>query len=407
MPHPRTSAEACAWRCPCPPSCPRHTHPSSGLGRSAPMKCGAGSRSCETRCRAREWSFPGTMRMSPSLRRCSPAETGGSPTGSRRPGEVEPSLTRGPSASRFGGGSTPSSRRGSTERLWPLHRLRPRLHCLGHTSIPVSRPSSSAPSGTPRSQARPHLTARLKDAPAAASAGRLAPILYLWEGRAVGEHFHLRVLFPKAGRLRYLSHLEVARACERAARRAGLPYAVSAGFTPRMRIAFGPALPVGTAGEREYYDLVLTRFVPPAEACRALAASSVSELAPTQCAYVSGREKSLAAALTIALYDVTLEGGIPHEELERSLAALVKAGTLGVEHKGKQKVFDLADALPKEPEVTSHEDRPVVRLAVRMSDRGSLRPEVLIASALGRQVRTAVTRTDLLIEEEGVWRRPL
>lgn len=223
----------------------------------------------------------------------------------------------------------------------------------------------------------------------------------------MAEHFHLRVCFRKAGRLRYLSHLEVARACERAARRAGLPYAVSAGFTPRMRIAFGPALPVGTAGEREYFDLVLTRFVPPAEACRMLSAASVTELGPIECVYVSGREKSLAAALTIALYDVTLEGGIPHEELERSLAALVKAGTLSVEHKGKTKVFDLADALPKEPEVTSRDDRPAVRIAVRMSDRGSLRPEVLVASALGHPVRTAVTRTDLLIEDEGVWRRPL
>ena len=223
----------------------------------------------------------------------------------------------------------------------------------------------------------------------------------------MAENFHLRVCFRKSGRLRYLSHLEVARACERAARRAGLPYAVSAGFTPRMRIAFGPALPVGTAGEHEYYDLVLTRFVSPTEACRALSAVTVAELAPTQCAYVSGREKSLAAALTIGLYDVTLEGGIPHEELERSLAALMKAGTLSVEHKGKQKVFDLTDALPKEPEVMSQEDGPVLRLAVRMSDRGSLRPEVLVTSALGRSVRTAVTRTDLLIEDEGVWRRPL
>lgn len=223
----------------------------------------------------------------------------------------------------------------------------------------------------------------------------------------VGENFHLRVEFKKTGRLRYLSHLEVARACERAARRAGLPYAVSAGFTPRMRIAFGPALPVGTAGEHEYYDLVLKRFVPPAEVYRALAAATVAELAPIRCAYVSGRERSLAAALTVALYEVTLEGGIPHKELERSLAALVKVGTLSVEHKGKLKVFDLADALPKEPEVASYGGSPVIRIAVRMSDRGSLRPEVLVAAALGRQVRTTVTRTDLLIEGEGVLRRPL
>lgn len=223
----------------------------------------------------------------------------------------------------------------------------------------------------------------------------------------MAESFQLRVCFRKAGRLRYLSHLEVAKACERAARRAGLPYAVSAGFTPRMRIAFGPALPVGTAGEREYFDLVLTRFVPPAEACSALKAATVEDLAPATCAYVSSREPSLAAALTIATYDVTVEGGTPLEELERSLHTLVRTGTLSVEHKGKQKVFDLADALPKEPEVISKEGLPLVRLVVRMGERGSLRPDVLVASALGRSVPVAVTRTDLLIEDDGAWRRPL
>lgn len=223
----------------------------------------------------------------------------------------------------------------------------------------------------------------------------------------MAEGFHLRVCFRKTGRLRYLSHLEVARACERSARRARLPYAVSAGFTPRMRIAFGPALPVGTAGEREYYDLVLTRFVPTAEVLSALAAATVEELGPIACGYVSGKEPSLAAALTIAEYDVTLEGGIPHEELERSLEALMRTGTLSVEHKGKQKVFDLTEALPKEPEVMSHGETAVVRLTVRMGERGSLRPESFVATALGHPHHMSVARTDLLVDEQGVWRRPL
>lgn len=223
----------------------------------------------------------------------------------------------------------------------------------------------------------------------------------------MAEGFRLRVCYRKSGRLRYLSHLEVGHGCERAARRARLPYAVSQGFTPRMRVAFGPALPVGTAGEREYYDLVLTQFVPAAEACAALAAVTADDLAPLECVYVSGREKSLAAALTIADYDVTVEGGIPPEELERSLRALTDGGTLSVDHKGKQKVFDLAEALPKEPEVMSVEGRCVVRMTVRMGEQGSLRPEVFVAAALGRDVRTAVTRTGLFVEDEGVWRRPL
>ena len=53
--------------------------------------------------------------------------------------------------------------------------------------------------------------------------------------------FRLRLTFAKQGRLAMLSHLEVARALERTVRRAGLPYAVSQGFSPHMLIAFGAA----------------------------------------------------------------------------------------------------------------------------------------------------------------------
>ena len=63
--------------------------------------------------------------------------------------------------------------------------------------------------------------------------------------------FRLRLTFAKQGRLAMLSHLEVARALERTVRRAGLPYAVSQGFSPHMLIAFGAALPVGVGGTHE------------------------------------------------------------------------------------------------------------------------------------------------------------
>jgi radical SAM-linked protein len=174
-----------------------------------------------------------------------------------------------------------------------------------------------------------------------------------------------------------------------------------------MRIAFGPALPVGTGGEREYVDILMTRFVPVAEVQQALSAMMVPELGLVSCGYVSPAESSLASRLTIAVYEVEIEGGSPQQEIERSLAALVGNGSLSVEHKGKQKVFDLSKALPKEPEVRSQEGRTIIRMWVRMGDQGSLRPEVFVTAAVGADRVISVTRTDLLIESDQGWRRPL
>ena len=145
----------------------------------------------------------------------------------------------------------------------------------------------------------------------------------------MADGFRLRVCFGKTGRLRYLSHLECARACERAVRRAGLPYAVSQGFTPRMRMAFGPALPVGTAGEREYYDLVLRRFVDPAEAYEALRRASASDMMPRECAYVAPDGPSLGAVVRIAVYELSVEGGTSPREIFSIFSATLSAPKQG------------------------------------------------------------------------------
>jgi len=67
----------------------------------------------------------------------------------------------------------------------------------------------------------------------------------------------VRVRFTKLGRVRFLSHRDVARVWERAIRRAELPIAYSEGFSPRPKVHFGLALSVGHTSDAEYLDLDL------------------------------------------------------------------------------------------------------------------------------------------------------
>ncbi|MFR1640505.1 MAG: TIGR03936 family radical SAM-associated protein [Eggerthellaceae bacterium] len=118
--------------------------------------------------------------------------------------------------------------------------------------------------------------------------------------------FRLRMTFCKQGRLAMLSHLEVARALERAVRRAGLPFAVSQGFSPHMKIAFGAALPVGVGGTHELADLQMTRYVPVDEALEALQRASVPDLMVKACDYIGRTRRPLSAAYPIAVYRALL-----------------------------------------------------------------------------------------------------
>lgn len=228
---------------------------------------------------------------------------------------------------------------------------------------------------------------------------------------APGE-FRLRVRYAKEGRLRFLSHLEVVHALERGARRADLPYAVTHGFNPHMKLAFGPALPVGTEGKSEYFDVWLTQYVPADQALARIAGAMPVGLMPSAAVYVASALPSLSAACTVALYEIRFERGeISEHDLNEALDAVVRMGELTVEHKGKTKVYDLKRSLPKEPRVRSDEKGTVVEMTTRMGQEGSLRPEVLLSEALSRtdtpRAAMTVTRTDTLVEEDGAFARPM
>lgn len=228
---------------------------------------------------------------------------------------------------------------------------------------------------------------------------------------APGE-FRLRFRYGKTGRLRHLSHLEVIHAIERGARRADLPYAVTRGFNPHMKLAFGPALPVATAGLSEYFDIWLTRYLPAEETMKRLAGAMPPDLAPVASAYVGDDLPSLSAACTIALYEIRFEReDLDSDTFGKALDAVVRSGELSVRRKGKDKVFDLARSLPKEPSVRVDETGTVIELAVRMGQEGSLRPEALVGAALSRMdaegAAIAVTRVDTLIEHKTGDVRPL
>ncbi len=67
----------------------------------------------------------------------------------------------------------------------------------------------------------------------------------------------LRIRFSKAGRVRFVSHRDVARLFERALRKLQLPVAYTEGFSPRPKLSFGLALTVAHESEAEYLDVEL------------------------------------------------------------------------------------------------------------------------------------------------------
>ena len=81
---------------------------------------------------------------------------------------------------------------------------------------------------------------------------------------------HLTVRYAKRGKMRFASHRDVARAFERGVRRAGLPIAYSAGFSPHPKISYAGGAPTGVASEAEYLSLALTARQAETQVCQRL-----------------------------------------------------------------------------------------------------------------------------------------
>ena len=71
------------------------------------------------------------------------------------------------------------------------------------------------------------------------------------------QRYKIRIRFTKAGKIRFVSHRDVARLFERALRKLRLPVAYSEGFSPRPKLSFGLALSVAHESDAEYLDVEL------------------------------------------------------------------------------------------------------------------------------------------------------
>lgn len=80
----------------------------------------------------------------------------------------------------------------------------------------------------------------------------------------------LRLRYAKRGRLRFSSHRDFQRALERALRRAGVPMAYSAGFSPHPKISYSNSAPTGVASEAEYVEIGVTQLCDPGKLRSAL-----------------------------------------------------------------------------------------------------------------------------------------
>ncbi len=203
----------------------------------------------------------------------------------------------------------------------------------------------------------------------------------------------LRIHYAKRGRLRFSSHRDFQRAFERALRRAAVPMAYSAGFSPHPKVSYAGAAPTGVSSEAEYLEIGLAQRCDPQRLRIALDESlppdlDVLNVVEVPSAPENTKAASLADRLQASVWEIALAGVDP-ATAAGAVRAFLAAGRVEVSRMMKNglRTFDARAA--------------VVALAVtdgpaRPRAGGASEGECAILRVVIRHVTPAVRPDDVL-----------
>jgi radical SAM-linked protein len=187
--------------------------------------------------------------------------------------------------------------------------------------------------------------------------------------------------YAKRGRLRFTSHRDFARAFERALRRAAVPMAYSAGFSPHPKISYLGAAPTGVASEAEYLEIGLASVVDVDELRAALDAALPDGLDVVEA--VPAGPGAFAERMEASAWRIELPG----VSVERALAAVA-------EFLARDEV--VIERLTKNGRKPVDARSAVLAVAVSKAPDGPPEPERAILDLVVRQVTPAVRPDDVL-----------
>lgn len=212
----------------------------------------------------------------------------------------------------------------------------------------------------------------------------------------------LRLLFSKQQAVKYIGHLDLMLAWERALRRARIPLAYSKGFNPRPKMQAASSLPLGTTGTAEILDITLTDATMPDEILDRIQAKLPGGIVLHQIDEVPLKEPALQERVRQAIYAVVVETDLSIDRLNEAVQKLLTAEEIWQTRRRRKRTENVnikpwlhALTLKSKTDGDAH-----FEMRLSCGQHGNLRPEqVLNALELADSWYT-IERTQLIFEGE-------
>lgn len=214
----------------------------------------------------------------------------------------------------------------------------------------------------------------------------------------------LRLTFTKEGAARYISHLDLARALERALNRAGLPVAYTQGFNRRPRLSLAAALPLGYTSAAEMADVWLTESLEPGAFLEQLRRSMPPGIGASAVVEVPLQSPSIQQLMLASVYEVRFLDPVDEDEVVSRVAEMLAAESIVRERlrsKGnKPQLIDLRPTIIDMNLAKDENGALTLRLGLVQTASQAGRPDDILA-ALGQDpFNSRIHRVALIFTEE-------
>lgn len=188
---------------------------------------------------------------------------------------------------------------------------------------------------------------------------------------------HLRAEYQVGPDLKFLANLDMMHLMERAFRRGQIPYALTDGFNPHIKLSMGTILPVGLWGQKEYFDLELRSNMEEKDFMVRMNQVLPLGMGIIQCVNIPAGSPSLMKIINTACYSYVIQRANPG--LQDIIDNIWSQKYLPVKSRGKKKDVekDLRPGLYK-IELNSNKNYEVIEIWVSTGEPLNIRYDEIL-----------------------------
>lgn len=181
----------------------------------------------------------------------------------------------------------------------------------------------------------------------------------------------IRIFFEKSDKVKYISHLDLNRAFQRALNRAKLPVWHTEGFNPHPYLVFSNPLSVGYIGKREILDIRLTEDIPLDEVTEKLKKALPDGLIIKDIVYPKHKIQEIKYSKFTVRFEYNISSEIIENILERDELIILKKSKKGMVEVNIKNLIKKYEIIEKNNKFTMY-------VIVDSSVTASLNPRLII-----------------------------